>query len=137
MNIMIQFLNSHPRNRLIIVKQTLVEVPYIDIGKSLSLKLQGNQEGRLPNLTVKFLDEIVDLNLRYSEELGNHIAFENIAILMEKELKINFKSLLEKYSRDTTLIVKWEGEIEESKLYFLSKEQGVEINLKDITHIIL
>lgn len=133
----IQFVKTHPRNRLVIAKHFTPEVSYVDIGKSLSLKLQGIPEVNHPNLTVKFLDEIVDLNLRYSEEFGNHIAFENIGILMEKELKINFKSLLEKYSRDTTLIVKWEGEIEESNLYFLSEEKGMEISLKDITHIML
>ena len=137
MNNIIQFVNTHPRNRLIIVQKELVDIPYIDIGKSLSIKLQGIPEESLPNITVNFLDEIVDLNLQYSEEFGNYIAINNIGILLEKELKMDVKNILQKYSRDTTLFVKWEGEIEESKLYFLSKEQGVEINLKDITHIIL
>ncbi|WP_410004879.1 hypothetical protein [Aequorivita nionensis] len=137
MNNIIQFVNTHPRNRLIIVPKDFIDVPYIDIGKSLSIKLRGVPEESLPNNAVKFLDEIVDLNLQYSVEFGNYIAIENIGILLEKDLKIDIKNTLQKYSRDTALIVKWEGEIEESKLYFLSKEQGVEINLKDITHIIL
>lgn len=133
----IQFVKTHPRNRLVIAKHFTPEVSYVDIGKSLSLKLQGIPEVNHPNLTVKFLDEIVDLNLRYSEEFGNYIAFDNIGILLEKDLKMDLKTILEKYSRDTTLILKWEGEIEESHLYFLSKEKGIEINLKDITHIML
>ncbi|MGB3344280.1 MAG: hypothetical protein WBA61_10225 [Aequorivita sp.] len=132
----IQFVKTHPRNRLVIAKHFSPEVSYVDIGKSLSLKLQGIPEVNHPNLTVKFLDEIVDLNLRYSKEFGNYIAFENLGILFEKDLKMDIKTVLEKYSRNTTLIVKWEGEIEESNLYFLSEEKGMEISLKDITHII-
>ncbi len=137
MNNIIQFVNTHPRNRLIIVQKDFVDVPYIDIGKSLSIRLQGIPEESLSNITVKFLDEIVDLNLQYSVEFGNYIAIENIGILLEKELKIDLKNTLQKYSRDTTLIIKWEGEIEDSKMYFLSKEKGMEININDTSHIVL
>ncbi|WP_310993754.1 hypothetical protein [Aequorivita marina] len=134
----IHFIKTHPRNRLIIVKNDFVDVPYVDIGKSLSKRLRGElEEKSLPLITSKVFDEIVDLNLKYSEDLRNYIAIKNIGILMEKELKIDLKSILEKHSRGTTLIVNWDGEIEDRSLYFLSKEKGVEINLKDISHLTL
>ena len=137
MNNIIKFVNTHPRNRLIIAQKDFVDVPYIDIGKSLSIRLQGIPEESLSNITVKLLDEIVDLNLQYSAEFGNYVAIENIGILLEKELKMDLKNILQKYSRDTALIVKWVGKIEDSKMYFFSKEKGVEININDTSHIVL
>lgn len=131
-----QFLNTHPRNRLIIVKEDIVDVTYVDIGNLLSERLRGTvEEKNLPFIAVKILDEIVDLNIKYSDDLGNYVAIKNIGILLEKELKMDLKTILEKHSRDITLFVKWDGAIEGNKLYFLSKEKGVEINLKGLSNI--
>lgn len=138
MNSIKQFLNNHPRNRLIIVRDNSLDISFVNIGRLLSEKLQGTEKEKdLPFIAAKGLDEILDMNLQYLEKIGQYTAIENLGILMERELKFDLGFLLEKYSRGTTLIVKWEGEIDDRNLYFLSKEKGVKIELKNISHLIV
>lgn len=132
-----QFIKIKPRNRLVIVNDDSVDVKYMDIGNKLSKQLRCEIDKNISLKALMALDKILELNLKYSEDLGNFLAIKNIGILLENDLKIDFRMILEKYSRDTTLIVKWEGEIEPSSLYFLSKEKGIRINLTGISHIII
>lgn len=135
MNNILQFIARNPRNRLIIVKDKGIEIPYIDVGKQLSKKIQHQLNGSLANHAAKYLDEIMEVNMLQSKELGGHVGIENVGVLMEKELKFDFKTILKKYSRGTILFVKWEGDIDSDNLYFLTKEKGVVVNLKGVTHI--
>ncbi|HLS12762.1 MAG TPA: hypothetical protein VK050_11420 [Flavobacteriaceae bacterium] len=133
----LQFLNAHPRNRLIIVKDKSIDIPYLDVGRQLSKMLQNQTEDRLSNHALESLNNLLKSNVLTSKELERYISIENLGILMEKELKLDLKTILKNYSRGTTLIVKWPGEVVNNRIYFLTQEEGVEINLKDISHIII
>jgi len=50
-------------------------------------------------------------------------------------LKLDFFAILDKYSRSNLLFIKWEGEIDEENLYFLSKIKGEKINIKNLSYI--
>ena len=81
------------------------------------------------------LGNIFDSNLSDSDILGKHLAIQNLGVLFEPELKIDFLSLIDKYSSTNALFIQWDGEIENNTLYFLSKQKGQKINIKNLSHI--
>ena len=52
-------------------------------------------------------------------------------------MKIDLVQILDKYSSLHTLFVKWEGEIEDGILYFLTKEKGQRIDIKNLSHVVI
>jgi len=73
-------------------------------------------------------------SLLYGEKF---IAIRNCGILLQKELKIDFISFLNSHSKNQLLIIYWEGEIENDKLYFLSKVDGAEIDISGLSYQII
>src|SRR5690625_970289 len=96
----LQFLNAHPRNRLIIVKDKSIDIPYLDVGRQLSKMLQNQTEDRLSNHALESLNNLLKSNVLTSKELERYISIENLGILMEKELKLDLKTILKNYSRE-------------------------------------
>jgi hypothetical protein len=68
---------------------------------------------------------------------GRYLSIENIGVLFEPELKLDFASLLDSYSQNNVLFVKWEGEIDAENIYFLTKEKGIKKNIKNLSHIVI
>ena len=64
-------------------------------------------------------------------------ALSNIGILIEPELKQDLTRLMEKHSNGNVLFIKWDGEIDQDNLYFLSKEKGIKINIKNLSQILI
>lgn len=81
------------------------------------------------------LDKILNDSLINHSNYGRMIAISNIGILLEPNLKQDLRVILEKYSNNNTLFVKWDGEIEGDYLYFLSKEKGIKISIHELSHI--
>jgi hypothetical protein len=130
----IEFLDTAPKNRIVFCNQS---EGAIDLGKELSNRIKPHIEHkRLSMKTKDLIDELVQSNIKPSDEIGKHIAIKNLGILFEPELKINFEYLLKTYSSDITLIVEWSGTISSNQLFFLSKEKGLKADLKNLTYSI-
>ncbi len=139
MNHIINFLNTNPRNRLIILQDPSTnDFVFNDIGFELSNAITSNSN---PTQISMFASEALESIINGSEKthpiIGNYIALRNLGILMEEALKINIQSFFNRHSQNCTLIVDWEGEIDQTKLYFLSKKNGKIIDLKGISHIVI
>ncbi len=127
-----EFLNSKPVNRVVFCNQA--KDP-IDFGKELSNQIKPHLgHKRLSMKTKDLIHELIHSNIKSCDEIGKHIAIKNLGILFEPELKINFEHFLLTYSADYTLIIEWPGEISNNHLFFLSKEKGCRIELKNLTH---
>lgn len=133
----IYFLNSYPRNRLIISTEIFEKVNWIDIGKLLALELSNLDKKKIVFKINQLLDDIIVKNKTQYKEFGETIAIENIGLLLEPELKFNVEKFLSDYSQNNTLILKWEGEIDTNQLYFLTKNDNHKIDLKNISHIVI
>jgi hypothetical protein len=128
----IEFLDTKPSNKIIFSRQT---DGGIDLGKELSNHIKPYLEHqRLSMKTKDFIDELFKTNIKSSDEIGKYIAIKNLGILFEPELKINFEHFLKTYSSDITLIIQWPGEISSNHLFFLSKEKGLQADLKNLTY---
>jgi hypothetical protein len=131
-----QFINSYSRNKLILTAEPIDNIDYIDIGKVFSKHIKEFLGNKMFSLKAKMeLDEVLDSNIMHADDIGKYLAITNLGILLEPELKIDFVQILDKYSSSNTLFVKWEGEIEDGILYFLTKEKGQKIDIKKLSHI--
>jgi len=134
----LSFLKTQSRNKVVFYKEGIKDITEIDLGTELSQVLYNLYD--LTKLPMKVLHEleIIMNNATIEHELfGRTLAISNLGILFEPELKVDFSILLEKYSNTNVLFVKWEGEIDDENLYFLSKEKGLKTNIKNLSHIII
>lgn len=121
-----------------ILKNEVPDIEFIDIGKELSCRI--NSILSTPKVGIKsflILDEFLASSFQENLLRGKFLAIKNLGILFENELNIDFVQILAKYSSSKPLYVKWEGEIEDGILYFLTKEKGQKIDIKNLSHIVI
>lgn len=112
------------------------DIAPIDVGVKLSQAISSLQETSKFALKAKaIIDDILTSSIFTHKIYGKILALNNIGILLEPDLKLDFTSLLDKFSRDNTLFLHWEGEIIDGSLYFLSKENGIKIDIKKLSYI--
>ena len=132
------FINSQARNKLVIHDKEVFGLEYLDVGRSLANKIKSiTSDTRLGMKSINLIEEIFSDAKKESDLYGRYLAIYNLGILFENDLKIDFIHLLTKYSFTETLFVKWEGEIEDGILYFLTKEKGQKIDIKNLSHIVI
>ncbi len=132
------FINGSSRNKLIVTKTQLDFINWIDVGKLLSSKISSFIDDRRLSMRVfSILEEIFESNVENSNDFGEYLAIYNLGILFESELNIDILALLDKHSRNKALFIYWNGEIKNNYLYFLSEKKGKEINIKNLSHIII
>ncbi len=132
------FLLSQSRNKIVFYKDYPFDFTPIDLGFLLSQSIYSFDIDN--KLSMKFLvelDNILCKSIINHNNFGKIIAIKNIGFLLEPDLKQDLRTILEKYSNNNSLFVKWNGEIENGNLYFLSKENGIKININELSHIIV
>lgn len=129
------FVSTKSRNKIVFHNQDL-GFETLDLGYVLSEEIVGLSQTKHFALRIKtILERILAEHITEHPEIGKILSLSNFGILFEKELKIDFRALLENLSLNNLLMVKWEGEIIDNKLYFLSKEEGVEVDVKNLNYI--
>lgn len=132
------YLNSQSRNKIVFYKNSIDGVNDIDLGVMLSQALYNLSDlTKLPMKVSYELEKLLNAATIVHEFFGRTLAISNLGILFEPELKVDFRSLLEKFSNTNVLFVKWEGETDNENLYFLTKEKGIKTNIKNLSHIAL
>ncbi|MEX2410645.1 MAG: hypothetical protein WD607_04615 [Candidatus Paceibacterota bacterium] len=110
----------------------------IDIGQELSMILSDKlSDHRIPLIAEQHLHNIIENNSFNHDKYGLSYAFKNIGILFEPQLKIDFITLCKRYSRDSCLFIKHQGDIDNENLYFLTRQAGKKIDLTDLNYTIL
>lgn len=133
-----EYISSSSRNKLVFLKENVLNLKFLDVGKSFSSKILSQSED--PRLSLKskiILDKLLLDSMNVDDVHGKYLALSNIGILFEPELKIDIINLFDTYSKGNILFVKWEGETENTNLYFTKKQNGIKIELNNISHIIL
>lgn len=132
------FILQRPRNQLILTTSELSGFQYANVNKEFGKLLLPILNDKDMSLKAKdLLIEFIKKNRAGSDELGEYVAMKEIGILIENELKIDISSFLNTNSLNQTLILHWEGEIIDNKLYFLTKQHGLEIDISSLSHIVL
>ncbi|MCM1141343.1 MAG: hypothetical protein NC453_22475 [Muribaculum sp.] len=112
------WLTYQPRTRLVFVNHKHRGIPFVDFGydfaKAIEPKLNSPM---LPMESENCARKIFKSNTHKSEIIGNYVAIENWAILMEPALKIDFVALLSSISQNTTVILLLDETIKDNSLH--------------------
>lgn len=132
------YIKSQSRNKIIFYSQDISALQSVNVGRRLSESIYNlNEPGRIAMRVLSELDGILNAAISQHDVFGRYLSIENIGVLFEPELKLDFASLLDSYSQNNVLFVKWEGEIDAENIYFLTKEKGIKKNIKNLSHIVI
>lgn len=132
------YIKSQSRNKIVIYKHDDLVIDALDLGSKLSQEINSiTSDHKLGMKSLIKMDELFTSSISNNSDYGKYLAIHNLGILFEPELKIDFVHVLDKYSSSNILFVKWEGEIEDGILYFLTKEKGQKIDIKNLSHIVI
>jgi hypothetical protein len=133
------FLQKTPRNRLIILSQDKPdELAFVDLGVELSRAIEKQiNHKQISMVASDALETIMQNSVKTHPEIGKYTAISNLGILFEKALKFDFIHFLDSQSKNQTLFIYWEGELDKNQLYFLSKNKGIQFDITNISHITL
>ena len=129
-----QFLNTNPRNKLIFCANEISGYNYIDLGNMLSVSIC-NRNLNIPIAAYDSLMEIVEANINVDYKYGKYLAISNIGILFEPQLEFNIRHIIDSLSRNNILIIHTEGEIDESDIYFLTREKGEKVDISGLSYL--
>jgi hypothetical protein len=134
----LEYLKSNSRNKLIFHRDDIPEINYVDIGKSLAADLEKKSNNkRLSFIAKEKLNELMNKNIVMDAAYGNILAIKNVGILFEKDLKFDFINYIENFSKSIPIFIEWKGEYDDENLYFHSREKGLKLNIKNLSHIFL
>lgn len=132
------YANSQSRNKIVFHRNEIQDITTIDLGLSLANSIYNFQEtSNVSMMVIAELSKILGSAVSQHQEFGKYLSVENTGILLEPALKIDFWRFLDSYSQNNLLFVKWEGEIDADNIYFLTKENGININIQNLSHIVL
>lgn len=132
------YIKSQSRNKIIFYSQDISALQSVNVGLRISESIYNlNEPGRIAMRVLSELDGILNAAIYQHDVFGRYLSIENIGVLFEPELKLDFANLLDNYSQNNVLFVKWEGEIDAENIYFLTKENGIKINIKNLSHIVI
>ena len=135
-NTITDYIQSQARNKVIFHSQDLSDLITVNVGLRISENIYNFKEpGRISMRVSSELDRVLNAAISNHDLFGKYLSIENLGILFEPELKIDFNRLLDSYSQNNALFVKWDGEIDSENIYFLTKENGIKINIKNVSHI--
>lgn len=130
------YITNESRNKIVIHKEDIHDITQLNVGCKLALELKNISINRHFALKAKSkLHELLTNSIEYHSKYGSILSIYNLGILFEPELKIDFLVLIDNYSKDHSLFIKWDGEIEDNKLFFLTKKNGIEIDISNLSHI--
>lgn len=137
-NTVVDYITSQSRNKIIFHSQAFSDFESVNIGLQISECIYNYKEPGRIAMRVSFeLNEILNKSISHHESLGSYLSIENLGILFEPELKIDFARLIDGFSQNNVLFVKWDGEIDAENIYFLTKENGIKINIQNLSHIVV
>jgi len=137
-NQVLTYLKSQSRNKIVLYKGIHFDFTPIDLGLLLAQSIYNqNTDIKLSMLVTLELEKIFNANTFKHDLFGNILAISNIGILFEPDLKQDIIRIIEKYSFNNVLFVKWDGEIDNENLYFLTKQNGEKISIKNLSFITL
>lgn len=125
------YLDQNTRNKILFCKEDIHEVKFVDVGYNLSLLIsQQKEESGWYDAINNLLAEHVSINAT----IGSYLALENIDILFEPELKFDFRSMLDSFSKNQILIIKSESVIQDNHFFFLRSEDDIMVNLQGLSY---
>ena len=134
----LEYVNIQSRNKIVFYSEEMLDIKPIDIGKQLAQRIYNFKEDtKLPIKVTSEIEEIINDSETHHALYGSVKAISNLGILLEPELKQDLSRLMETHSNGNVLFIKWDGEIDNENIYFLTKEKGIKINTNNLSRIVI
>ncbi|TDP61175.1 hypothetical protein [Flavobacterium dankookense] len=132
----IDYLKSNSRNKIVIHRNPIDILNPIDIGLELAKQIEVlTNDNRFTLKAKSILDELISHSIYRNHQFGDTISIKNVGILFEPSLKFDFYSFIDNLSKTNCLFIQWDGETDKENLYFLTKSNGIKINIKNLSNI--
>jgi len=128
------FLQSQPRNRLVISKQIIEKLDYYNIGNIVCDGLKDAPEAQLSTDVSEIIGNVFSTPKQHPI-YGPYVALTNIGVLFEPALRLNLSILFNDKSRESLLLIAAPYVIQDGNYYFFNSSSKCKINLKGITYI--
>ena len=134
----IDYLEYQSRNKIIFYSRDMPDLESVNIGLQISESIYNFKDLDRVGLRVSsVLNEILSESISDHAVFGKYLSIENLGILFEPSLKIELERLLDSFSQNNLLFVKWDGQIDTENIYFLTKEKGIKTSIKNLSHIVI
>lgn len=112
------WLTYQPRTRLVFMQKRQPSFRYVDFGYEFSKAIEPVIDSpALPMKAEQIARNIIKANRNVNETFGKYVALDNLAILLEPELKIDFKNFLTSISQNSTIILLIDDFIKGNRLH--------------------
>lgn len=128
-------LRQRSRNNIIVLTEEPENLIFLDLGVALSSALQNVVDSR--DVAHIALHQLELLFIQYTFQMEDqtcYLALKNVGILFEKELNLDIPKILDRFSQNNILFLKWAGLADQNNLYFLTKENGIKINTSNLSY---
>ena len=132
------YIKTQSRNKIIFHRNEIPELVSVNIGYRISEGIYNTKETRkISMIATAEIDRLLNAAIISHDLFGRYLSLQNLGIFFEPEIKLNFTQLLDNYSQNNVLFVHWVGEIDTENLYFLTKENGIITEIKNLSHIVI
>lgn len=136
---LLRFLENGPRHRLVFVKDTHRTNSNIgvDVGWAVAKYLHDNYLGNIKAESQSFIKKLIYDNISTHPQFGKYIYLRNIGVLFEPELGLNVGLFLTNLSRNTLLLLDWNGQMKYPYMYFLHTNSKHRIKIDTLNYMTL
>ena len=137
-NILKNYLSQRPKYKLAFDLSSTLDVESVDTGIYLSNVLTSKvSKKNLDMYAGETLRAMIRLHTHDHPEYGRYVALSNIGILFEPSLAFNLETIIEQTSKDLLMIIQAKGKIDNERFYYLSPQNHLTINLKNLTYTVI
>lgn len=137
-NRILEFLNSAPRFKIVVLGDDSFDasLSHVNVGKTVANYLKEHNLSKQAFDGVKdFLSSQITAITQVDDQFGKYICLTNLGILFEKVLDFSPADFLSTISKNTLLLLHWQGTIKQNKLFFLDEDSPLYIDLQNINYI--
>lgn len=121
------YMEQNTRNRILFCKSSIEGILYINVGKFVARLLQSGVSA------MEACQKLYSNHTYFDEVIGRYLALDNVGILLEPELKIDLRNLLDTQSKNQCLLIRSDAEIADDTFCWLSSNSGIGIALSGLS----
>lgn len=131
------FLNIGPRYRFAFVRNEdkVLHVPSVNVGYCVASYIKDNEHSDLKAECFSYIKQLIAIHTQHHPEIGKYVYLKNIGILFEPEIGLDVSIFLSNISRNTLLLIDWNGEMVYPYLYFLHSGSKYKLKLSQLNYI--
>ena len=122
------YMEQNTRNKIVFCKTCIDGIQYINVGCFVARLLQAG---------VSALDacqQLFSQQTYIDDVIGRYLALDNVGILLEPELKIDLRNLLDTQSKNQCLLIRSDAEITDDAFGWLSANSGISFSLFGLSY---